>query len=272
LASNIADLILNYLYRSIIQSYTISLSTKQQMVKPYENTDTGKKIQVEEMFDHIAHRYDFLNHFLSLGIDYHWRRKTVKSLLKSKPEKILDIATGTGDLAIELYRLLKPEQITGIDLSVNMLAIGQKKIESKNLSNSISFQQADAEKLPFANNTFDAVSVGFGVRNFENLEKGVEEMFRVMKNNAQLRVLEFSKPRKGFFQWIFTFYFKNILPRLGKFISGDASAYTYLPKSVDAFPERDLFRNMLQEAGFKNCRWKEFTFGTCCLYMAEKSL
>ncbi len=241
------------------------------MVKPYENRITGKKFQVEEMFDSIAHRYDFLNHFLSLGIDYRWRNKTVKSLRKFAPKVMLDVACGTGDLALELYRQLTPEQIIGIDLSAKMLHIGRKKIESKNLSASISFQQGDAELLPFANNTFDAVCVGFGVRNFENLEKGVAEMYRVIKNNGQLRVLEFSKPRKGLFQWIFKLYFKRILPALGRMVSGDASAYTYLPKSVEAFPEREKFEKMLMEAGFKNCQWKELTFGTCCLYMAEKS-
>ncbi len=222
------------------------------------------------MFDKIAPRYDFLNHLLSLGIDRRWRKHTVKSLGDANPSFILDVATGTGDLAIALHRHFPGARVTGIDLSDPMIRLAHKKILRKGLEKFIEVLVGDGEELPFDNNSFDIVSVAFGVRNFEHLDQGLKEMYRVLKPGGQIRILEFSTPRQGIFQRIFTFYFRHILPRVGKWISGDARAYTYLPESVAAFPERDSLTARMGQAGFKNCQWKELTYGTCCLYLAEK--
>lgn len=221
------------------------------------------------MFNNIAHRYDFLNHFLSAGIDYRWRNKAIKIIGKSNPETILDIATGTGDLAIEASKL-NPKKIEGIDIAEDMLAIGREKIQKKNLAAVINFQTGDAENIQFDDNSFDAVMVAFGVRNFENLEKGLSEMYRVLNKGGLVMILEFSKPTSFPVKQLYHFYFRFILPTLGKIISGDSSAYTYLPESVSAFPAGDEFLNVLNKIGFKSTMHKPLTFGITSIYTGLK--
>lgn len=238
-------------------------------VKPYENDDATKKEQVAKMFDNISAKYDFLNHFLSLNIDKGWRKKILKRVKTIKHDSILDVATGTGDLAILLSKA-NPEKIVGLDLSAGMLAVGEKKVEKANLSNLISMQQGDSENLPFEDESFDVVTVAFGVRNFENLEKGLAELHRVLKTGGRLFVLEFSQPQKFPFKQVYRFYFKNILPTLGKIVSKDASAYTYLPASVDAFPYGDAFIGKLNNTGFKQSSQQTVTFGVATIYESLK--
>lgn len=238
-------------------------------VKPNPSSEASKKQQVEEMFDNISARYDFLNHFLSLGIDYSWRKKVRKIIEKINAKKILDVATGTADLAIELTKI-KDTQIVGVDISRGMLDIGDVKLAKLNLTNRIVLQQADSENLPFENEEFDAVTVSFGVRNFENLDKGLADMCRVLKQKGSLLVLEFSKPTNPIFSRLYWFYFKFILPPLGRLLSKDATAYTYLPQSVAAFPEGEEFCLRAKSAGFSNVTYKPLTFGICTLYHCVK--
>lgn len=221
------------------------------------------------MFNSIAHRYDFLNHFLSAGIDYSWRKKAIRILGDSKPLQILDVASGTGDLAIEAVTL-NPEKIIGVDIADDMLEIGRKKILKKGLSSLITLQNGDSENLEFPDAHFDAVMVAFGVRNFENLEKGLSEMFRVIRPGGMVLVLEFSKPKKFPVKQFYSFYFRYILPALGRLISGDSGAYTYLPDSVGAFPDGELFLEILEKVGFKNGEKKPLTFGISTIYTAKK--
>ncbi len=238
-------------------------------VKPYKGAEGSKKEQVAQMFDNISERYDFLNHMLSMSIDKGWRKKVVKMVASAHPETILDVATGTADLAIALTKA-RPQKITGIDISQGMLDVGQKKIEAKNLTSIISLQRADSEELPFVDNSFDAVTVAFGVRNFENLKTGLGEIYRVLKPVGQLVVLEFSQPKRFPFKQVYRFYFKNILPGLGRLISRDSSAYTYLPASVDAFPHGEEFAYILKECDFKSTTVKPVTFGVATIYSALK--
>jgi len=238
-------------------------------VVPYKEENAGKKEQMAKMFNNISHRYDFLNHFLSLGIDRIWRKTAVRLLKAQQPKRILDVATGTGDFAIQAMRL-NPEKITGVDISEGMLAIGRKKIEKLQLSHKIELATGDSENLQFQDNSFDAVTVGFGVRNFEDLEKGLSEILRVLKPGAMLVVLEFSRPRKFPMRQLYNFYFKNILPGLGRLISSDRSAYTYLPESVEMFPDGTDFENILRKVGFKETACKPLTFGISSIYMARK--
>ncbi|MCB0516799.1 MAG: bifunctional demethylmenaquinone methyltransferase/2-methoxy-6-polyprenyl-1,4-benzoquinol methylase UbiE [Bacteroidetes bacterium] len=219
------------------------------------------------MFNNIAAQYDFLNHFLSLGIDRIWRRKTIQSLAAIQPQAILDVATGTADLALEALKL-QPKRIVGIDISKDMLAKGQEKI--KPYADVISLQLGDSENLPFHEADFDAVTVAFGVRNFENLEKGLSEMYRVLRKGGRVAILEFSRPHNFPVKQIFNFYFKNILPTIGKFVSKDNRAYTYLPESVAVFPEGKDFCDILLNIGFKNIQCKTLTFGISTLYIADK--
>lgn len=235
-------------------------------VKPYNSADS-KKEQVKTMFDNIAHRYDFLNRFLSLGIDKGWRKKAIKMLAEHKPKQILDVATGTADFAIETLKL-NPEKVIGVDISSGMLEIGKKKLKALN-EERISLELGDSENLRFEDNSFDAVIVAFGVRNFENLEKGMQEIFRVLKPGGVAMVLEFSKPR-GFFALIYAFYFNVILPLWGKLFSGDNSAYTYLPESVKAFPEGEEFKSILTQCGYQNVNDRRLTFGICSIYTGSK--
>lgn len=238
-------------------------------VVPYKEEKAGKKEQMAKMFNNISHRYDFLNHFLSLGIDRMWRATAIRLLKPLKPKQILDVATGTGDFAIQAMRL-NPEKITGIDISEGMLKVGRKKIERLKLSDRIQLLSGDSENMQFPDSSFDAVTVGFGVRNFENLEKGLAEILRVLKPGAMLIVLEFSRPRKFPMRQLYNFYFKNILPGLGRLISSDKSAYTYLPESVEVFPDGTDFENILRNVGFKETACKPLTFGISSIYMARK--
>ena len=238
-------------------------------VLPYKNSEQGKKKQVEEMFDNISPKYDLLNHLLSANIDKVWRKRAVKKLRPLHPQFILDIATGTGDFAVSATKIAH-SKITGIDISGGMLEIGRKKIQKKNLTDRIEFIQADSENLPFPDNTFDAATVGFGVRNFENLEKGLAEIKRVLKPGGLFIVLEFSKPRKSPFKEIYYFYFTRILPLLGKLVSKDNRAYTYLPESVNEFPDGERFTKILQTVGFVDAKGFPQTFGIATIYQSVK--
>ena len=238
-------------------------------VKPYKNSNLSKKEQVAKMFDNIAGNYDFLNHFLSMGIDIYWRKKLVKRLTKQAPKNILDVATGTGDLAIAMLKAT-PDKISGIDISNGMLEIGRKKIKEKGLEDKITLQQADSENLPFEDNNFDAVCVSFGARNFENLEKGLSEMFRVLKPGGKLYILEFSQPDIFPFKQIYQFYFRYILPLLGKVVSNDNAAYTYLPESVNAFPYGKKLNKIIENCGYNKAQDHSLTMGIASIYIAEK--
>ncbi len=237
-------------------------------VKPYNETGS-KKQQVAEMFDNISERYDLLNHLLSLSIDKGWRKKVVKMASEGEPKLILDVATGTADLAIALSKT-PAEKITGIDISAGMLSVGREKVAKKNMSSLITLEQADSEDLPFGDNTFDAITVAFGVRNFENLEKGLAEMLRVLKPGGRLLVLEFSQPQSFPFKQIYNFYFKYILPTIGKIVSKDSRAYTYLPESVKAFPFGDAFSAIMKKVGYENGRRIPVTFGIATIYEGKK--
>lgn len=222
------------------------------------------------MFNSIAHRYDFLNHFLSAGIDYSWRKKTIKYLSQYHPQQILDVATGTGDLAIEASKL-NPKRIVGIDIANEMLELGKPKLKKKKLEGMISLELGDSENLHFRDGEFDAVMVAFGVRNFEDLEKGLSEMFRVIKPGGHVAILEFSKPRKFPVKQLYAFYFRFILPTLGRIISGDKAAYTYLPDSVGEFPDGEAFLDILKKVGFSKTADRKLTFGIASLYTGQKA-
>ncbi len=238
-------------------------------IKPYHNNKASKKEQIASMFDAIAKRYDFLNHFLSLGIDIIWRKKAIKEIATVQPKKILDIATGTGDLAIEASKL-RPEQIIGVDISNNMLSHGRNKVKKKNLDHLIEMTFGDAEDLSFSDESFDAITAGFGVRNFEHLNKGLSEMHRVLKTDGKIAIIEPAEPVVFPFKQIYNLYFKGLLPIIGKLFSDDQSAYSYLPESVEAFPTRTQFLEELKKVGFKNVEYKSLTFGVAILYLASK--
>jgi demethylmenaquinone methyltransferase / 2-methoxy-6-polyprenyl-1,4-benzoquinol methylase len=239
-------------------------------VTPYKEDQKSKKEQVADMFNNISRRYDLLNHVLSFGIDIYWRKQAIRLLKKENPSTILDIATGTGDFAIEALAS-NPQKVVGVDIAENMLEIGRKKIKKKGLQDKIELIYGDSEKLPFPENNFDAVIVSYGVRNFENLEKGLSEMFRVMKPNGTLVIVEFSKPSGFPFKQLYNFYFHYILPVVGRLVSKDRAAYTYLPESVNAFPDGARFLDYLKEAGFKNTGWIPQTFGISSIYTGKKS-
>lgn len=241
----------------------------EKTVKPYSEAGS-KKTQVTAMFDNIAQRYDFLNRLLSLGIDKIWRKKAIHQLKNLKPKYILDVATGTADVALETARRLHPDKIIGLDISAEMLSFGREKIQKQGMSDLIELVQGDSENLPFANNTFDAITVAFGVRNFENLEQGLSEMNRVLKTGGKLVVLEFSKPHAFPFKQLFQFYFRNILPIIGEWTSQDPRAYQYLFESVQVFPEGKQFLNILQNTGYKTSKCIPLTLGVCSIYVAEK--
>lgn len=239
------------------------------MVVPFQQDKRSKKEQVATMFDNISGSYDRMNHLLSLGIDKGWRRKAINHLLAFKPQQILDVATGTGDFAIEAARISGSE-ITGVDISEGMLAAGRIKLADLGLSHRIRLITGDSEDLPFADNFFDAVVVAFGVRNFEDLAKGLTEIARVLKPGGQLVILELTQPEATPWKQLYHFYFHGILPRLGRLFSGDRHAYTYLPASVDVFPSGKAFLDCLKSAGFSKAGWKPLTLGSCALYTAEK--
>jgi demethylmenaquinone methyltransferase/2-methoxy-6-polyprenyl-1,4-benzoquinol methylase len=221
------------------------------------------------MFDSISGKYDFLNHFLSLGIDIGWRKKAIALLAEGNPRLILDVATGTGDFAIQALAL-NPEKIIGVDISEGMLDVGRKKMAERGYSEKIELVTGDSENLPFVENKFDAVIVAFGVRNFENLEKGLSEILRVLKPGGRAVILEFSKPRKFPMKQVYSVYFRHVLPKIGRLFSRDASAYTYLPESVQAFPDGPEFLSILTKLGYKNSTCRPLTFGISSLYFATK--
>jgi len=239
------------------------------MAVPYKTSAEGKKAQVATMFNNIAKWYDFLNHFLTLGIDIVWRNKAIGSLTISQSTKILDIATGTADLALAAAKK-KPERIIGIDISTEMIAIGKRKVEEQNQQKIITLQEGDSENLIFPESFFDIATSAFGVRNFENLKAGLKEIHRVLKPGGQLMVLEFSKPEKFPVKQLFNIYFSYILPIIGKLFSKDDSAYTYLPKSVKEFPHGQSFCKELENIGFKNTKAQSLSFGIASIYTAKK--
>ncbi|MBY0481814.1 MAG: bifunctional demethylmenaquinone methyltransferase/2-methoxy-6-polyprenyl-1,4-benzoquinol methylase UbiE [Chitinophagaceae bacterium] len=239
-------------------------------VVPFKESELEKKEQVAQMFNNIAFRYDFLNRFLSVGIDKGWRKKAINQLKTLQPKLVLDVATGTGDVAIMTYRQLHPERIIGIDISEGMLEFGRKKIADQNLSAAIELQKGDSETIHFATDYFDAVTVAFGVRNFQNLEKGLSEMHRVLKTGGKLVVLEFSKPSFGPVNAFYQFYMNVIGPRISKLFGSNKQAYQYLNKSVQAFPEGQTFLNLMNEAGFTQTYLKKLSLGICTIYCGSK--
>jgi len=237
-------------------------------IKPYGSEHT-KRDEVRLMFDNIAPTYDLLNHSLSLNIDRLWRKKVIKLLKAKHPKDLLDVATGTGDLAIAALKV-KPDKITGIDISSGMIKIGQEKVEERGVAGIIDLIEADSENMPFDDDSFDAVTVAFGVRNFENPLKGLREMHRVTRTDGLLVVLEFMLPKSWFIRPFYLFYFKRIVPMIGRLISKDFSAYKYLPDSVQAFPQGNDFVNLLTEAGYRNAGYRSLSAGIAGLYYAEK--
>jgi demethylmenaquinone methyltransferase/2-methoxy-6-polyprenyl-1,4-benzoquinol methylase len=238
-------------------------------VTPYEHSSDSKKQQIEQMFDNISPKYDFLNRSLSLGIDVWWRKKMMRELKGLALNQVLDIATGTADVALATSKL-KPNSIIGVDISEGMLSVGRIKVEKKGLSSLIKLQKADSENLPFAENQFDAITVAFGVRNFEHLTKGLDEMCRVLKPGGKLVILEFSRPRIFPVKQLYDFYFRYFCPWWGKVVSKDNSAYKYLYDSVSAFPEGEQFLTIANQCGFKQLKAQRLTFGIVSLYTAIK--
>jgi len=242
---------------------------KQEGITPYKNGQE-KGRQVEKMFDTIAHSYDTLNHRLSWGIDKGWRLYAIKQLKKSEPKSILDIATGTGDFAILAARMLHPEHITGVDISEGMMNIGKKKVEEAGLGSVISFRKEDCMKLSFSENSFDAITAAFGIRNFQDLDNCLKEMCRVLKKGGRLSIVELSQPVKFPMRQLFKIYSHSILPVYGKIISKDASAYNYLTATIEAFPQGEKMVGILEKAGFSQVRFKRLTYGICTCYTATK--
>jgi len=237
-------------------------------VTPY-NTEKDKKVQVAEMFDNIANRYDLLNSILSLGIHKGWRKKCVEILKDRKPQTILDVATGTADFAIACATL-NPKKITGIDISEGMMQFGREKIDKLRLQSLITLENGNAETVTFADSSFDAIVVGFGVRNFQNLEKGLSNLYRILKPGGQLVILEFSYPRNWFIKAGYNFYFSYVTPVVGKIFSKDTRAYTYLTESVKAFPNNEKFTGILSALGYKKTYFKPLSFGIAAIYYGEK--
>lgn len=239
-------------------------------IVPFAQSNAAKKEQVATMFDHIAKRYDFLNRFLSLGIDQGWRRKAIANFGQQKIDHLLDIATGTADMALMAYKTIKPKRITGIDISEGMMQYGRIKIADKGLSDQIQLITGDSTAIPFEDQSFDAVMVAFGVRNFANLEKGLSEIYRVLKPGCKLVILEFSQPSSFWFKPIYQFYMNWIIPTIGKLFSGNRAAYQYLNDSVIAFPEGNTFLKIFEQAGFKQVIQKKLTLGICSIYCGTK--
>lgn len=241
-----------------------------KMVTPYKDPKASKKEQVAQMFNNISKTYDFLNHFLSLGIDVIWRKIAIKELLAHQPKKILDVATGTGDFAFEAISRLKPEQVVGVDISEGMLAIAREKITKRGLADVFQVHLGDSEQLHFPEHSFDAVTVAYGVRNFENLTAGLSDIHRVLKPEGKVVVLEFSKPKTFPIKQLYHFYFHYITPGIGKLFSKDNSAYAYLPESVAAFPDGADFVKLMNTVGFKEAKCRPLAFGICSIYTGIK--
>lgn len=238
-------------------------------VKPY-NSSEEKKAQVERMFDTIAPRYDLLNRVLSLGVDVWWRRRALSYLKETNPETVLDVATGTADVALMSARILRPRRVVGVDIANAMLDIGRIKIDKKGLSDTIALETGDSENLRFEDGAFDAVTVAFGVRNFQNLERGLSEMRRVLRPGGRLVILEFSKPQLFPFKQLYNGYFKYVLPLIGRLTSRDMRAYKYLYESVQAFPEGEAMLQILSKTGFSKTWSERLTLGICSIYVADK--
>ncbi len=243
--------------------------SKTNTVKPY-TSQGSKKAQVTEMFDNIAPKYDLLNRFLSLGIDTIWRKKAINLLNAEDHKVILDVATGTADVAIEINKQLSPKSIIGMDISSQMVSYGNKKLKKKALDDIIKLEVGDSEQMRYDDNHFDAVTVAFGVRNFGDLNKGLAEMHRVLRPGGKTVILEFSRPRIFPFKQLFNFYFKHVLPRIGNKTSKDDNAYDYLYESVQVFPDYEKFANILEQQGFRSVTWKPLTLGICTIYSGIK--
>jgi len=239
-------------------------------IKPYRDSDAGKKEQIATMFDRIASKYDFLNHTLSFGIDKMWRSKAIRLIAGNSPKSILDVATGTGDFAIAALRS-GATKVTGIDISKEMVAVGREKIRKLGLEGKIELLTGDSEAIQFPDNSFDAATVAFGVRNFENLGQGLDELFRVLKHGGTLCVLEFSKPRHPLIRFGYKFYSRNLMPWIGRLISGDPSAYTYLPESVEGFPDGEKFITFMKQSGFDQITEYRLTYGIATIYLGRKT-
>lgn len=239
-------------------------------VVPFRHSTDSKKKQVENMFDKIAFRYDFLNRFLSAGIDGRWRKKAIMQLISLQPKTILDVATGTGDFAITSYKMLRPEKITGIDISEGMLDVGRKKIEKLCLQDKIQLLNGDGEAIFYEDDSFDAVTVAFGVRNFQDLEKGLAEIYRVLKPGGKLIILECSKPSLPVIRNLYNFYMKFVTPKIGKLVSKNNDAYQYLNNSVQQFPEKKTFIHILNQLNYRHAFYKTLSLGICTIYCGEK--
>jgi demethylmenaquinone methyltransferase/2-methoxy-6-polyprenyl-1,4-benzoquinol methylase len=237
---------------------------------PYKDSEKSKKEQIADMFDRIAGKYDVLNRFLSARTDVHWRKKAIRELRKVKPQYILDVATGTADMAIMACKILKPQKIIGIDISEQMLELGRKKIEKERLGSTIELHAGDSETIKLSENTFDAVMVAFGVRNFENLEKGLSEMLRVLKPDGRLVVLEFSRPRRRMIRSLYNLYMGIVAPNVARWFRQNKEAYQYLCKSANTFPDRHLFTDILNKVGFTDTGYKPLSLGICCIYTGRK--
>ena len=241
----------------------------QESIKPY-NEDEKKSVQVERMFDNIAPAYDQLNHTLSWGIDKSWRKKAINWLKPFRPQRMMDVATGTGDFAIQACRVLNPKELIGTDISEGMMNVGRQKVKAAGLQERISFAKEDCTALTFPDNRFDAITVAFGVRNFEDLDKGLREMHRVLDTNGKLVILELSEPEWFPMKQLYALYSKVVIPTLGKLLSKDRSAYTYLPQSIKAFPQGEVMKEIILKAGFSEAHFKRLTLGICTLYTATK--
>ena len=241
----------------------------QESIKPY-NEDEKKSVQVERMFDNIAPAYDQLNHTLSWGIDKSWRKKAINWLKPFQPQRMMDVATGTGDFAIQACHVLNPKELIGTDISEGMMNVGRQKVKDAGLEGRISFAKEDCTSLTFPDNRFDAITVAFGVRNFEDLDKGLREMHRVLDTNGKLVILELSEPDWFPMKQLYALYSKVVIPTLGKLLSKDRSAYTYLPQSIKAFPQGEVMKKIILKAGFSEAHFKRLTLGICTLYTATK--
>jgi demethylmenaquinone methyltransferase / 2-methoxy-6-polyprenyl-1,4-benzoquinol methylase len=239
---------------------------------PYKDSGKSKKEQVAEMFDRIAGKYDFMNRFLSAGTDVGWRKKAIRLLKKDNPKIILDVATGTADMAIMTCKLLNPDKVIGIDISPQMLEIGVKKIEKEGFVDKIQLQAGDSETIKFADNTFDGVMAAFGVRNFENLERGLTEMLRVLRPGGQLVILEFSKPRRKAVRSLYNLYMSIVAPQVARWFSKNKEAYNYLCESSNAFPDRQDLIDILNKIGYSDTRFKSLSLGICCIYTGRKAV
>lgn len=242
---------------------------EQEKIMPYRG-NRHKREQVEQMFNNIAHSYDVLNHSLSLGIDRNWRRKAIDRLRPFAPQRILDVATGTGDFALLAARRLRPASLTGVDISEGMMDVGRRKVAAAGLDGVIRFQREDCAHLSFADGSFDAVTVAYGVRNFEDLDAGLSEMCRVLAPGGHLLILELCTPNRFPMKQLFALYARGVMPLIGRLVSKDASAYTYLPATMAAFPQGEVMQGILRRAGFREVWFRRLTFGICTLYLATK--